>query len=134
MKNLIGETVLQKKAGSIFFPTDRVAESVFLLTSKELGIGGDAYNADPNNGGKLPVAQQILDSETELCWTRSPLTDASSDGLSGEDAKRAEHGVVCCSYSGTSRSIWANNESVFARPAFTLPDNLEIDTNGNLMI
>lgn len=134
MKNLIGETVLQKETDSIFDFTTRVAESVFLLTSKELGIGGNAYNADPNNGGKLSTAQQILDSETELCWTRSPLTDASSDGLSGEDAKRAEHGVVCCSYSGTSRSMWANNESVFARPAFTLPDNLEIDANGNLMI
>lgn len=134
MKNLIGETVLQKKTGSIFDFTARVSESVFLLTSKELGIGGNAYNANPNNGGKLPVAQQILDSETELCWTRSPLTDASSDGLSGEDAERAEHGVVCCSYSGTSRSVWANNSSVFARPAFTLPDNLEIDANGNLMI
>lgn len=134
MKNLIGETVLRKKTDSIFDFTTSVAESVFLLTSKELGIGGNAYNAYPNNGGKLSTAQQILDSETKLCWTRSPLTDASSDGLSGEDAKRAEHGVVCCSYIGTSRSVWANNESVFARPAFTLPDNLEIDANGNLMI
>lgn len=131
VKNQIGQTVLQKKSGF----TSQVSASVFLLTAKELGIGGRGYAASPDNSsGALPTAKQILNSETSYCWTRSRLHDGSVDGLSGDDATRAEHGVVCCSYRGSSASVWANNENVFARPAFTLPANLEVDANGNLMI
>lgn len=125
LKNQMGKTIL----GS------QVSTSVFLLTAKELGIGGRGYGAYPDNSsGALPTAKQILNSETSYCWTRSHLTDGSVDGLSGDDATRAEHGVVCCSYRGSSASVWANNGNVFARPAFTLPANLEVDANGNLMI
>lgn len=131
VKNQIGQTVLQKKSGF----TSQVSASVFLLTEKELGIGGRGYAAYPDNSsGALPTAKQILNSETSYCWTRSRLHDGSVDGLSGDDATRAEHGVVCCSYRGSSASVWANNGNVFARPAFTLPANLEVDANGNLMI
>lgn len=131
VKNQMGQTVLQKKSGF----TSQVSASVFLLTAKELGIGTKGYYAYPDNSnGALPTAKQILNSETSYCWTRSRLTDGSVDGLSGDDATRAEHGVVCCSYRGSSASVWANNGNVFARPAFTLPANLEVDANGNLMI
>jgi hypothetical protein len=131
VKNQMGQTVLQKKSGF----TSQVSTSVFLLTAKELGIVGRGYAAYPDNSsGALPTAKQILNSETSYCWTRSHLTDGSVDGLSGDDATRAEHGVVCCSYRGSSASVWANNGNVFARPAFTLPANLEVDANGNLMI
>lgn len=131
VKNQMGQTVLQKKSGF----TSQVSASVFLLTAKELGIGGGGYAAYPDNSsGALPTAKQILNSETSYCWTRSRLFDGSVDGLSGDDATRAEHGVVCCSYRGSSASVWANNGNVFARPAFTLPANLEVDANGNLMI
>ena len=131
VKNQIGQTVLQKKSGF----TSQVSASIFLLTAKELGIGGGSYAAFPDNSsGALPTAKQILNSETPYCWTRSRLFDGSADGLSGDDATRAEHGVVCCSYQGFSASVWANNGDVFARPAFTLPANLEVDANGNLMI
>ena len=131
VKNQMGQTVLQKKSGF----TSQVSTSVFLLTAKELGIGTKGYYAYPDNSSRaLPTAKQILNSETSYCWTRSRLTDGSVDGLSGDDATRAEHGVVCCSYRGSSASVWANNENVFARPAFTLPANLEVDANGNLMI
>lgn len=131
VKNQMGQTVLQKKSGF----TSQVSTSVFLLTAKELGIVGRGYAAYPDNSsGVLPTAKQILNSETSYCWTRSRLTDGSVDGLSGDDATRAEHGVVCCSYRGSSASVWANNGDVFARPAFTLPANLEVDANGNLMI
>lgn len=131
VKNQMGQTVLQKKSGF----TSQVSTSVFLLTAKELGIVGRGYAAYPDNSsGALPTAKQILNSETSYCWTRSRLTDGSVDGLSGDDATRAENGVVCCSYRGSSASVWANNGNVFARPAFTLPANLEVDTNGNLMI
>ena len=126
VKNQMGRTALAKE----WFST-----SVFLLTAKELGIVGRGYAAYPDNSsGALPTAKQILNSETSYCWTRSRLTDGSVDGLSGDDATRAEHGVVCCSYRGSSASVWANNGNVFARPAFTLPANLEVDANGNLMI
>lgn len=131
VKKQIGQTILQKKSGF----TSQVSTSIFLLTAKELGIVGRGYFAYPDNSsGALPTAKQILNSETSYCWTRSRLTDGSVDGLSGDDATRAEHGVVCCSYRGSSASVWANNENVFARPAFTLPANLEVDANGNLMI
>lgn len=131
VKNQMGQTVLQKKSGF----TSQVSASVFLLTAKELGIGTKGYYAYPDNSnGALPTAKQILNSETSYCWTRSRLTDGSVDGLNGDDATRAEHGVVCCSYRGSSASVWANNGNVFARPAFTLPANLEVDANGNLMI
>lgn len=131
VKNQMGQTVLQKKSGF----TSQVSSSVFLLTAKELGIGTKGYYAYPDNSSRaLPTAKQILNSETSYCWTRSHLTDGSVDGLSGDDATRAEHGVVCCSYRGSSASVWANNGNVFARPAFTLPANLEVDANGNLMI
>lgn len=131
VKNQMGQTVLQKKSGF----TSQVSTSVFLLTAKELGIGTKGYYAYPDNSsGALPTAKQILNSETSYCWTRSHLNDGSVDGLSGDDATRAEHGVVCCSYRGSSASVWANNGDVFARPAFTLPANLEVDANGNLMI
>lgn len=131
VKNQMGQTVLQKKSGF----TSQVSASVFLLTAKELGIVGRGYFAHPDNSsGALPTAKQILNSETSYCWTRSHLNDGSADGLSGDDAKRAENGVVCCSYRGSSASVWANNGDVFARPAFTLPANLEVDANGNLMI
>ena len=131
VKNQMGQTVLQKKSGF----TSQVSASVFLLTAKELGIGTKGYYAYPDNSnGALPTAKQILNSETSYCWTRSRLTDGSVDGLSGDDATRAENGVVCCSYRGSSASVWANNGNVFARPAFTLPANLEVDANGNLMI
>lgn len=131
VKNQMGQTVLQKK--SLF--TSQVSASVFLLTAKELGIGTKGYYAYPDNSsGALPTARQILNSETSYCWTRSCLSDGSADGLSGDDAKRAENGVVCCSYQGSSASVWANNGNVFARPAFTLSANLEVDANGNLMI
>jgi hypothetical protein len=131
VKNQMGQTVLQKKSGF----TSQVSASVFLLTAKELGIGTKGYYAYPDNSsGALPTAKQILNSETSYCWTRSRLTDGSVDGLSGDDATRAENGVVCCSYRGSSASVWANNGDVFARPAFTLPANLEVDANGNLMI
>lgn len=131
MKNQMGQTVLQKKSGF----TSQVSTSVFLLTAKELGIGTKGYYAYPDNSSRaLPTAKQILNSETSYCWTRSRLNDGSVDGLSGDDATRAEHGVVCCSYRGSSASVWANNGNVFARPAFTLPANLEVDANGNLMI
>lgn len=131
VKNQMGQTVLQKKSGF----TSQVSTSVFLLTAKELGIVGRGYAAYPDNSsGALPTAKQILNSETSYCWTRSRLTDGSVDGLSGDDATRAENGVVCCSYRGSSASVWANNGDVFARPAFTLPANLEVDANGNLMI
>lgn len=131
VKNQMGQTVLQKKSGF----TSQVSASVFLLTAKELGIVGRGYAAYPDNSsGALPTARQILNSETSYCWTRSRLSDGSADGLSGDDAKRAENGVVCCSYQGSSASVWANNGNVFARPAFTLPANLEVDANGNLMI
>lgn len=131
VKNQMGQTVLQKKSGF----TSQVSTSVFLLTAKELGIVGRGYYAYPDNSsGALPTAKQILNSETSYCWTRSRLTDGSVDGLSGDDATRAENGVVCCSYRGSSASVWANNGDVFARPAFTLPANLEVDANGNLMI
>lgn len=126
VKNQMGQTALAK---------EWVSTSVFLLTAKELGIVGRGYAAYPDNSsGALPTAKQILNSETSYCWTRSRLTDGSVDGLSGDDATRAEHGVVCCSYRGSSASVWANNGNVFARPAFTLPANLEVDANGNLMI
>lgn len=124
VKNQMGRTAFSKKT----------SESIFLLTAKELGIGGNNYSAYPDGSGALPTAKQIRDSETSYCWTRSCLTNASADGLSGDDAERAEHGVVCCSYRGGSASVWANNGNVFARPAFTLPANLEVDANGNLMI
>lgn len=131
VKNQMGQTVLQKKSGF----TSQVSTSVFLLTAKELGIVGRGYAAYPDNSsGALPTAKQILNSETSYCWTRSRLTDGSVDGLNGDDATRAENGVVCCSYRGSSASVWANNGDVFARPAFTLPANLEVDANGNLMI
>lgn len=131
VKNQMGQTVLQKKSGF----TSQVSTSVFLLTAKELGIVGRGYAAYPDNSsGALPTAKQIRDSETSYCWTRSRLFDGSADGLSGDDATRAEHGVVCCSYQGSSASVWANNGNVFARPAFTLPANLEVDANRNLMI
>lgn len=131
VKNQMGQTVLQKKSGF----TSQVSTSVFLLTAKELGIVGRGYSAYPDNSsGALPTAKQILNSETSYCWTRSRLYDGSADGLSGDDATRAENGVVCCSYRGSSASVWANNGDVFARPAFTLPANLEVDANGNLMI
>lgn len=131
VKNQMGQTVLQKKSGF----TSQVSTSVFLLTAKELGIVGRGYFAYPDNSsGALPTAKQILNSETSYCWTRSRLYDGSADGLSGDDATRAENGVVCCSYRGSSASVWANNGNVFARPAFTLPANLEVDANGNLMI
>lgn len=131
VKNQMGQTVLQKKSGF----TSQVSTSVFLLTAKELGIGTKGYYAYPDNSSRaLPTAKQILNSETSYCWTRSRLDDGSVDGLSGDDATRAEHGVVCCSYRGSSASVWANNGNVFARPAFTLPANLEVDANGNLMI
>lgn len=131
VKNQMGQTVLQKKSGF----TSQVSTSVFLLTAKELGIGTKGYYAYPDNSSRaLPTAKQILNSETSYCWTRSRLNDGSVDGLSGDDATRAEHGVVCCSYRGSSASVWANNGNVFARPAFTLPANLEVDANGNLMI
>lgn len=131
VKNQMGQTVLQKKPGF----TSQVSTSVFLLTAKELGIGTKGYYAYPDNSSRaLPTAKQILNSETSYCWTRSRLNDGSVDGLSGDDATRAEHGVVCCSYRGSSASVWANNGNVFARPAFTLPANLEVDANGNLMI
>lgn len=131
VKNQMGQTVLQKKSGF----TSQVSTSVFLLTAKELGIVGRGYFAYPDNSsGALPTAKQILNSETSYCWTRSRLFDGSADGLSGDDATRAENGVVCCSYRGSSASVWANNGNVFARPAFTLPANLEVDANGNLMI
>lgn len=131
VKNQMSQTVLQKKSGF----TSQVSTSVFLLTAKELGIGTKGYYAYPDNSSRaLPTAKQILNSETSYCWTRSRLTDGSVDGLSGDDATRAENGVVCCSYRGSSASVWANNGDVFARPAFTLPANLEVDANGNLMI
>lgn len=131
VKNQMGQTVLQKKS----WITSQVSASVFLLTAKELGIVGRGYAAYPDNSsGALPTAKQILNSETSYCWTRSRLYDGSADGLSGDDATRAENGVVCCSYRGSSASVWANNGNVFARPAFTLPANLEVDANGNLMI
>lgn len=131
VKNQMGQTVLQKKSGF----TSQVSTSVFLLTAKELGIVGRGYFAYPDNSsGALPTAKQILNSETSYCWTRSRLYDGSADSLSGDDATRAENGVVCCSYRGSSASVWANNGNVFARPAFTLPANLEVDANGNLMI
>lgn len=131
VKNQMGQTVLQKES----WFTSQVSASVFLLTAKELGIVGRGYAAYPDNSsGALPTARQILNSETSYCWTRSRLSDGSADGLSGDDAKRAENGVVCCSYQGSSASVWANNGNVFARPAFTLPANLEVDANGNLMI
>lgn len=131
VKNQMDQTVLQKKSGF----TSQVSTSVFLLTAKELGIVGRGYAAYPDNSsGALPTAKQILNSETSYCWTRSRLFDGSVDGLSGDDATRAENGVVCCSYQGSSASVWANNGNVFARPAFTLPANLEVDANGNLMI
>lgn len=131
VKNQMGQTVLQKKSGF----TSQVSASVFLLTAKELGIVGRGYFAYPDNSsGALPTVKQILNSETSYCWTRSRLHDGSVDGLSGDDATRAEHGVVCCSYRGSGASVWANNGNVFARPAFTLPANLEVDANGNLMI
>lgn len=131
VKNQMGQTVLQKKSGF----TSQVSTSIFLLTAKELGIGTKGYYAYPDNSSRaLPTAKQILNSETSYCWTRSRLTDGSVDGLSGDDATRAEHGVVCCSYRGSSASVWANNGNVFARPAFTLPANLEVDANGNLII
>ena len=131
VKNQMGQTVLQKK----LWITSQVSASVFLLTAKELGIVGRGYAAYPDNSsGALPTAKQILNSETSYCWTRSRLYDGSADGLSGDDATRAENGVVCCSYRGSSASVWANNGNVFARPAFTLPANLEVDANGNLMI
>lgn len=131
VKKQIGQTILQKKSGF----TSQVSTSIFLLTAKELGIGTKGYYAYPDNSSRaLPTAKQILNSETSYCWTRSRLTDGSVDGLSGDDATRAENGVVCCSYRGSSASVWANNGNVFARPAFTLPANLEVDTNGNLMI
>lgn len=131
VKNQMGQTVLQKKSGF----TSQVSTSVFLLTAKELGIVGRGYAAYPDNSsGALPTAKQILNSETSYCWTRSRLFDGSVDGLSGDDATRAENGVVCCSYQGSSASVWANNGNVFARPAFTLSANLEVDANGNLMI
>lgn len=131
VKNQMGQTVLQKKSGF----TSQVSTSVFLLTAKELGIVGRGYAAYPDNSsGALPTAKQILNSETSYCWTRSRLFDGAVDGLSGDDATRAENGVVCCSYQGSSASVWANNGNVFARPAFTLSANLEVDANGNLMI
>lgn len=131
VKNQMGQTILQKKSGF----ASQVSTSIFLLTAKELGIVGRGYAAYPDNSsGALPTSKQILNSETSYCWTRSQLTDGSVDGLSGDDATRAEHGVVCCSYRGSSASVWANNGNVFARPAFTLPANLEVDANGNLMI
>lgn len=132
-KNLFSASVKKQMGKTVL--GSQVSTSVFLLTAKELGIGTKGYYAYPDNSSRaLPTAKQILNSETSYCWTRSRLTDGSVDGLSGDDATRAENGVVCCSYRGSSASVWANNGNVFARPAFTLPANLEVDTNGNLMI
>lgn len=132
-KNLFSASVKKQMGKTVL--DSQVSTSVFLLTAKELGIGTKGYYAYPDNSSRsLPTAKQILNSETSYCWTRSRLTDGSVDGLSGDDATRAEHGVVCCSYRGSSASVWANNGNVFARPAFTLPANLEVDANGNLMI
>lgn len=129
IKSSIGSTVLKKRTATFY--NNGFSRSVFILTANELGINSGAWAAT-GNGNLLSTSKKLLEY-SDYCWTRSRLEDASYDGLSGDDKRRAECERMCCSFNGIGKSVKVDRTDIWVRPAFTLPNNIKVDGHGNII-
>lgn len=94
--------------------------SVFLLSFTELG----GKNYDKPDGTVLDIASDLLiaylNGSAIDQWTRTAASDSYSVG--------------CLAYNGAYGGHDADNTTAGSRPAFTLPDNLAIDTTGSVVV
>ncbi len=143
-KNQDGMTVYKDSYGAM-------KQKAFLLSAAEVGIYPN-YSLDdgvPKEGAKLPNIEKILfyalKSSINSMWTRTRLDYDKSNQYSGwsvnypknrnqifivSSNSEDEHGSAYTSVGDVLRVT----DKMWVVPAFTLPNTLEVDANGLIMI
>ena len=114
----IGQTVFEYNTGTHNYINGELTSPIFLLSAREIGDEG------PNIGTLLPTADILKicyneENEADIWWTRSPNSDHTTDVY----AVNSSGNLAIC------HNQWVNA----IRPCFTLPADIFIDINLNLV-
>lgn len=116
-----------------------ISRKVFLLSATELGMSSNVSGIT-KEGTALPNCSEMLYNiigSSNYAWTRSRCFDATPFAYP-EPFKYNNSAVVSPSKSNNSYYTYTTISNVTKKypvlPAFTLPDTLEVDVNGNILV
>ncbi len=117
IQDAIGTTIIKQTTGNGVYTVDNYRFNIFLLSIAEHGLTNSNANAE---GSSLPIANVLLESYADgayaVPWSRTPAKNNPNSAF----------------YITTPVNSAYCKNSYWARPAFTLPDVLKIDENGNV--
>lgn len=116
-----------------------ISRKVFLLSATELGMSS-SISGITKEGTALPNCSKMLYNiigSSNYAWTRSRCFDATPFAYP-ESFKYNNSAVVSPPKSNNSYYTYTTISNVTKKypvlPAFTLPDTLEVDVNGNILV
>lgn len=130
MLEAMGTTKIRYVPGNGTTEAGVLVRKVFLLSAVELGIWDSSRNPEGLMLEGAGALTTFADAK-KVYWTRTPVVDASDDGLpESENLTRAvactsEGGAMTARCSRTTNGTAATTWTIWSRPAFTLPGSMK---------